>query len=996
MHRGGESSRSRGGRKRGRRGGDHNGDDQSNRRGRHPPGLTGLDIGLWYARRGKSKREKLDIQKRSVITLNKDHEAQISSLLHDMKTDVPIKDEGGSSSTLASSTSPTSTSPPSTSPPLTSPPLTSPSSTSPSSRFNLDIVKLEEMEVENIKEEEKTFNDNKITLEVNKVKFEYTENRNCALKSDPDFDEKIYSDFIEMKEETKCKMMLEFRKKLPAYKMKETLLQLVSINQVLVISGETGCGKTTQVAQFILDDFVIKKRASECHIICTQPRRISAISVAERVASERGETCGNTCGYQIRLESHLPRSRASILYCTTGILLRRLINDPYLANVSHIILDEIHERDLMSDFLMVIVKDLLPHRPDVKVILMSATLNAEMFSTYFNNCPMLYIPGFTYDVTEYFLEQILDLTRFYITPPLRKRPIYGKNRKVKLEEQERFSDYIYSIQNKYTRYTIESLDNMDHEYINHDLILHVIKYICRNFEDGAILVFMPGWDQISKLHDMLEKEPCFDSSNSILIPLHSLMPTTNQREVFERPPPGVRKIIIATNIAETSITIEDVVFVIDTGKTKEKTYDVENNISCLQPVWISKASAKQRKGRAGRVQKGICFHLYTQYHYDNFQEYQLPEMLRTPLDQLCLQLKILRLGRMWKFLLKAIEPPTKKAVDNAIECLTQMRALDEHEDLTPLGYHLAKIPVAPKVGRMILFGAIFSCLDPVLTIAASLDFKDPFYIPIHKEKEADVKKNELSRGSKSDHIMLINAFKGWEESKLTGTEGQYCWRYFLSINTLRMIDNMKKQFAQLLYDIGFLTNSCPKNPAANIQSENVNVIKATICAGLYPNVAKVIPGKEGKKRPPKLGTASYGRVEIHPKSVNSDVRQYESQWLIYHQKMRTNKLYLFDSTMIAPFPLLFFGGKITVHQENGHDTIEVDEWIKFHSPLKTAQLVKKLRHELDILLNKKINNPAMELGVGHMTESRDERILAAIIDLITTEKVKTKSDTGYK
>lgn len=384
MHRGGESSRSRGGRKRGRRGGDHNGDDQSNRRGRHPPGLTGLDIGLWYARRGKSKREKLDIQKRSVITLNKDHEAQISSLLHDMKTDVPIKDEGGSSSTSASSTSPTSTLPPST-----SPPLTSPSSTSPSSRFNLDIVKLEEMEVENIKEEEQNFNDNKITLEVNKVKFEYTENRNCALKSDPDFDEKIYSDFIEMKEETKCKKMLEFRKKLPAYKMKETLLQLVSINQVLVISGETGCGKTTQVAQFILDDFVIKKRASECHIICTQPRRISAISVAERVASERGETCGNTCGYQIRLESHLPRSRASILYCTTGILLRRLINDPYLANVSHIILDEIHERDLMSDFLMVIVKDLLPHRPDVKVILMSATLNAEMFSTYFNFISLL-------------------------------------------------------------------------------------------------------------------------------------------------------------------------------------------------------------------------------------------------------------------------------------------------------------------------------------------------------------------------------------------------------------------------------------------------------------------------------------------------------------------------------------------------------------------------------------------------------------------------------
>jgi len=318
-----------------------------------------------------------------------------------------------------------------------------------------------------------------------------------------------------------------------------------------------------------------------------------------------------------------------------------------------------------------------------------------------------------------------------------------------------------------------------------------------------------------------------------------MMPSTSQREVFDRPPQGVRKIVIATNIAETSITIDDVVFVVDAGKVKQKTYDVNNKIACLQPVWISKASARQRRGRAGRVQPGYCFHLFTQPRAQSLDDYQLPEMLRTPLEELCLQIKILQLGMIRPFLSKALQPPEEQAVINALEVLRQLNALDADEELTPLGYHLATLPVDPRVGKMILFGAIFSCLDPVLTVASVLGFKDPFVFPLGKQKEAEQARIRFAGDTRSDHIALLNAFQGWEKASLQGSERDYCWTNFLSANTMKMIKDMKKQFSGLLYEIGFLDSTNPTAFSANYNSENLKLVKAILCAGLYPNVAKL-------------------------------------------------------------------------------------------------------------------------------------------------------------
>lgn len=354
-----------------------------------------------------------------------------------------------------------------------------------------------------------------------------------------------------------------------------------------MIEGETGCGKTTQVPQFILDRWISDGNGSVCNILCTQPRRISAISVAERVAQERGEQVGGkSIGYSIRLENRTPsRIGGTITYCTTGIVFQMLKTDPFLNNVSHLVVDEIHERDVLGDSLLAIIKDLIIIRPDLKIILMSATINAEQFASYFNNCPIFHIPGFTYPVEEFYLEDALELTKFEfpikervfdsgLLPQHRQFPRgYKGNREIRVKEDtaeqrkhtEFIQPYIEYIEEtgQYSPSIIKQLLNVESENINLDLVQLLIEHICdTDTKNGAILVFLPGYDRISNLHQKLANSSKFSTDRCLLIPLHSLMPTTNQREVFNPPPAGKRKIVIATNIAETSITIEDIIYVI--------------------------------------------------------------------------------------------------------------------------------------------------------------------------------------------------------------------------------------------------------------------------------------------------------------------------------------------------------------------------------------------------------------------------------------------------
>uniref|UniRef100_A0A8C2WL75 RNA helicase n=1 Tax=Cyclopterus lumpus TaxID=8103 RepID=A0A8C2WL75_CYCLU len=769
----------------------------------------------------------------------------------------------------------------------------------------------------------------------------------------------------------RLKRDLQSKKSDPKYKENE-LVELINSNRVLVVSGETGCGKTTQVTQFILDDYINRGVGSMCRVVCTQPRRISAISVAERVAAERAESVGNgnSCGYQIRLQSRLPRRQGSVLYCTTGIILQWLRTDPLLSSISHLVLDEIHERNLQSDVLLVIVKDILAIRDDLKIILMSATLNAEKFSKYFDNCEMIHIPGLTFPVEEFLLEDVVELTRYRCQNldrrPSRKRGFWqGSNSRPEKEAKE--AEYKENWPS-YAR-TLQDTGDVDNdEKIDLELIVTLIRHIVLKEEDGAILVFLPGWDNISGLNDLLVAQQMFRSDRFVIIPLHSLMPTVNQTQVFKRPPPGVRKIVIATNIAETSITIEDVVYVIDGGKIKETNFDTSNNISTMTAEWVSLANAKQRKGRAGRYcVPGKCYHLYNGLRASLLDAYQLPEIMRTPLEELCLQIKILNLGSIAAFLENPWTLPLQNAINLAIKNL-----VDLVRKLRSLMY--------PHIGKLILFGALLGSLDPVLTIAASLSFKDPFFIPL---KMADMRRRTLSRNSKSDHLTIVNAFQGWEEAKHRGAryEREYCWDNFLSANTLQV-----KAMCPLL----FRCSGTPKTPHP---MSTQKLIKAVIVAGLYPKVATIRPSGSKKRPGVKAYTQADGKVCIHPKSVNAEETDFNYSWLIYHLKMRTSSIFLYDCTEVSPFSLLFFGGDITIQKDEDQETIAVDQWIVFRSPARIAHLVKSLKKALDSLLEEKIRKPAPVDWQNR--QSKDCAVITAIIDLITTQEKPTGGTRGY-
>uniref|UniRef100_A0A6T6CK03 RNA helicase n=1 Tax=Compsopogon caeruleus TaxID=31354 RepID=A0A6T6CK03_9RHOD len=704
------------------------------------------------------------------------------------------------------------------------------------------------------------------------------------------------------------------RMRLPAWSHQKEVLEAVRGSQVVVISGETGCGKTTQVPQFILDN--TKERS---FIICTQPRRISAVSVAERVAAERGSSIGAEVGYQIRLESQTSKE-TRLLFCTTGILLRRLQSDPSLNGVTHVIVDEIHERTLEADFLLIILRDLIRStNKNVRVILMSATLNAGMFAQYFDDCPTVHIPGFTYPVTEYFLEDIIEMTGFQFRESqggsFRPRDQRSREKAKQMrnrnpaEEIEHLERSLSVNGKRYSNSTLESLANAAFEdNISLDLIEEILIHIVEKNEDGAVLIFLPGWDDISKLCDKLKNNVRFrDASKYQILPLHSSLPTVNQRQIFERPPPGIRKIIVSTNIAETSITVDDVVFVIDSGKFKEKTYDAATNVSCLLPAFVSKASSRQRRGRAGRIQPGFCFHLFSSIDHANMEDYQLPEILRTPLESLCLQVKALKLGVVSKFLSKALEPPDPRATNNAMELLRVIGALyTDREELTPLGKHLSNFPLDPRLGKMLIYAVIFSCLDPVLTIAASLGFRNPFVMPLNRKEEADETKMRFATGLFSDHAAYLNAFCQWKNAGGSKGGSRFAWSNFLSHSSLEMIDEMKDQFLRLLEDAGFISGRVVGKYDKN--STCWPLIISILTAGLYPNIARI---DFGRKRL-KLLTKNDGTVKPHPGSVNKFNASFAHHWMVFYEKVKSSDLFILDSTAVPPLALCLFGGRIKV------------------------------------------------------------------------------------
>ncbi|KAK8357775.1 hypothetical protein V6Z12_A05G439500 [Gossypium hirsutum] len=663
------------------------------------------------------------------------------------------------------------------------------------------------------------------------------------------------------------KKMMEFRKSLPAFKEKERLLQAIARNQVIVISGETGCGKTTQLPQYILESEIETGRGAFCSIICTQPRRISAMAVAERVSAERGEPLGET--------------------------------------------------------------------------------------------------GFTYPVRAHFLEDVLEFTGYKLTS-FNQIDDYGQEKMWKMQKQlaprkrkNQITSLVEDALNKssFENYSSRARDSLAcwmPDCIGFNLIEAVLCHICRKERPGAVLVFMTGWEDISSLRDQLKAHPLLGDPNRVLLlTCHGSMATSEQKLIFEKPPPNIRKIVLATNMAEASITINDIVFVLDCGKAKETTYDALNNTPCLLPSWISQASARQRRGRAGRVQPGECYHLYPRCVYEAFSEYQLPELLRTPLNSLCLQIKSLQVESIGGFLSAALQAPEPLAVQNAIDFLKMVGALDEKENLTNLGKFLAMLPVDPKLGKMLIMGAIFRCFDPVLTIVSGLSVRDPFLLPQDKKDLAGTAKSRFSAKDYSDHMALVRAYEGWKDAEREGSAYEYCWRNFLSAQTLQAIHSLRKQFGYILREAGLVDEDVAAN---NKLSHNQSLVRAVICSGLFPGIASVVHRETSMS----FKTMDDGQVLLYANSVNARYQTIPYPWLVFGEKVKVNTVFIRDSTGVSDSILMLFGGSLSRGAEVGHLKM-LQGYIDFFMDSTLAECYLKLKEELDRLIQKKLQDPSVDI-----------------------------------
>lgn len=531
--------------------------------------------------------------------------------------------------------------------------------------------------------------------------------------------------------------IVELRKKkaeLPMNQHRAQVLDIIENNQYSIIVGATGSGKTTQVPQILVERAIQSGKGAVCNVICTQPRRIAATSVARRVAEERSERFQDTIGYHVRFDCRRPQPGGSINYCTTGILLQQLQYeaDYVLDEASHLIIDEVHERDMQIDFLLAALKKAIEERTRAglkvpKVVLMSATMDTELFAGYFKQtaadgslvpCPSLTVPGRTFPVKETYLEDVLDVLRTSYPKHYREVLNDDETRKyLNAEEtwqnsrtgssrnstpsQQEVTDSDPTIDWKAERVvssdgqTVISTER-DDSLMPFRLISATVAHVAMTTQEGAILVFLPGIQEILRVDELLRMVRPLgvdfgDESKFKMYMLHSTIPAA-QTDVFDPVPEGCRKIILATNIAETSVTIADVQHVIDCGKMREKQYDQIGRYSKLICTWISKSNSRQRAGRAGRVQNGNYYALFSRERYSSLRNVGLPEILRSDLQEICLAIKMQRLkSSIRDFLAQAIEPPSPMAVDSSVRALQTLDALTEHEEITPLGRLLGNL-----------------------------------------------------------------------------------------------------------------------------------------------------------------------------------------------------------------------------------------------------------------------------------------------------------------
>ncbi|SAM07705.1 hypothetical protein [Absidia glauca] len=623
----------------------------------------------------------------------------------------------------------------------------------------------------------------------------------------------------------KYQKILEGRRKLPVHAQRNEFLEMIHNNQFVVLVGETGSGKTTQIPQFMVYDELPHLKGKQ--IACTQPRRVAAMSVAQRVADEMDVKLGEEVGYNIRFEDNTS-PKTFLKYMTDGMLLREAMSDPKLSRYSAIILDEAHERTLNTDILMGLLKEVCRKRRDLQVIVMSATLDAGKFQKYFNEAPLLTVPGRTYPV------------EIFYTP-----------------EPER--DYLEAA-------------------IRTVLQVHVSE------PEGDILVFLTGEEEIEQACRKIEAEGdvlirSHDAGPLKVVPLYSTLPPHAQQRIFDAAPPPRkkggrpgRKVVVSTNIAETSLTIDGIVYVIDPGFAKQKVYNPRIRVESLLVSPISKASAQQRAGRAGRTRPGKSFRLYTESAFNKeLIEQTYPEILRSNLGSVVLQLKKLGIDDLVHF--DFMDPPAPETLMRALELLNYLGALDDDGELTPLGDIMAAFPLDPQLCKMLIESPKYKCSNEILSIAALLSVPQIFMRPNEARKQADEAKAEFAHAD-GDHLTLLNAYHAY---KLNEDDPKWCWNHFLNQRSLKSADNVRRQLRRTMEnnDLDLISTSFEdRNYYSNI--------RRALAAGYFMQVAHL------ERSGHYLTVKDNQLVQLHPSSC----LDHKPEWVLYNEFVLTTRNYI--------------------------------------------------------------------------------------------------------
>jgi len=618
-------------------------------------------------------------------------------------------------------------------------------------------------------------------------------------------------------------------------------LKLYQESQILVFVGETGSGKTTQIPQFVLYDDL--PHLNNKMVACTQPRRVAAMSVAERVAKEMDVELGAEVGYSIRFEDKT--SPSTILkYMTDGMLLREAMHDHDLSRYSTIILDEAHERTLATDILMGLLKEVVLRRKDLKLIIMSATLDAQKFQKYFHNAPLLAVPGRTHPVEVFFSAK---------------------------------SEGNYMDATLRTVFQIHSIEG-----------------------EGDILVFLTGEEEIEEACRKIRAE-AEDMQNEgtggplAVYPLYGTLAPAQQTKIFSKAPvnptpggrPG-RKCIVSTNIAETSLTIDGIVYVVDPGFSKQKVYNPRIRVESLLVSPISKASAAQRAGRAGRTRPGKCFRLYTEVaHAHEMIDQTYPEILRSNLSSTVLELKKLGIDDLVHFDL--MDPPAPETLMRALEELNYLACLDDEGELTALGILASQFPLDPTLAVMLITSPEFYCSNEILSLTALLSVPQIFVRPANMRKQADDMKNLFSHPD-GDHLTMLNVFHAFNGEEAQQNPKQWCHDHFLSFRALQQATNVRNQLKRIMEREELELISTPFEHPKYYEN-----IRRALVAGFFMQVAK----RDGTSKT-YTTIKDDQKVLLHPSTVLAQ----ESDWLVYNEFVLTQKNYIRTVTAVKPEWLL--------------------------------------------------------------------------------------------